>query len=126
MARVGAAAYVADLVVVITRIKKMLPPASFVDYGPLVVACGISDPGLIRAVSDICNWQCALAREGVVGDFLPISNMATIRLIERCRAVGIQAPFPFRLQLPANMAMGQLKNWLSDSPEGLPLSSLPD
>ncbi len=125
LARVGTAAYATDLVVVINKIKKMLPPASFVAHGPMIFACGISDPGLIRAVSDICNWQCVLAKEGVVGDFLPISNKATIRLIERRGTVGIQAPFPLRLQLPANMATGLQKSWLSDSPDGLPLATLP-
>ena len=124
LARVGTAAYAADLVVAVNRLKKLLPPASFVAHGPMAFACGLSDPGLIRSVSDICTWQCVMAKEGVVGDFLPISNKATVRLIERWGTVGVQTPFPLRFQLPINMATGQLKNWLSDSPDGLPLATL--
>ncbi len=125
LARVGVASYAQDLVEAINKLKRILPPASFVAHGPVAFARGISDPGIIRAVSDICTWQCALAKEGVVGDFLPISNKASIRLIERKGTVGIQTPYSYRVGLPANMATGPKRIWHSDGPEELPLATLP-
>ncbi len=56
LARVGVAQYAADSVEAINRIKRALAPASFVAHGPLLFACGINDPGIVRAVADICNW----------------------------------------------------------------------
>ena len=125
LANVGAAAYASDLVEAVNRIKRLLPPGSFVAHGLIAFACGINDPGIIRAVSDICTWQCVLSREGVVGDFLPITNKATIRLMERKGIVGNQTPLPLRISLPANMATGKTKTWNSAGVMELPLATLP-
>ena len=79
----------------------------------------------IRAVADICTWQSVLAKEKAVGDLFLLSNMATVRLIERRGTAGQQPTFPIRMKLPANMAGTMGKIWSSCGGPELPLDTLP-
>ncbi len=125
IARVGVAGYAWDLIEAIDILKKALPPASFVAHGPIAFARGVGDMATIRAVADVCTWQAKLAKDKVLGDFLPLVNMATVRLLERRGTAGTQPPFPLRLCLPANMAGTQKKVWSSSGTNDLPLATLP-
>ena len=125
LARVGVAAYAWDLLEAIKILKTNLPPASFVAHGPMVFNRGVGDMATIRAVSDICMWQAQLAKDGAIGDYLPMANMAAIRLLERRGTAGNQPLYPIRLSMPASMASNVAKIWHSAGSTELPLATIP-
>ena len=64
-----------------------------------------------------------MAKEGVIGDFLPITNKATLRLIERRGIVGVQPPLNLRFSLPHSMASMATKTWHSTGTGDLPMAT---
>jgi len=125
MAREGTAAYAANLVAAVNKLKRYLPAGSFVAHGPLAFACGNGDMATIRTAIEISHWQVALDREGAVGDLLPMANMATIRMLER-RAIDMtQTPPMQKLSLPANMAGTLTRVWSVGDGSPLPAATEP-
>ncbi len=78
----------------------------------------------IRAIADVCTWQAVMAKKNAVGDFLPMANMAPVRLLERRGTAGLQPTFHMQISLPANMA-GTLKKVWSSCGADLPLATVP-
>ncbi len=76
LAKVGVAQYGQDLVEAVNRIKRALPPTSFVGHGPMMFMNGLDNMGTIRAVSDICHWLAFLEEKRL----LVISSLLQTRL----------------------------------------------
>jgi len=121
LARVGTAAYCAELTDTLSRLVKALPANSFVTHGAIIPLNGSVDQTFIRSAYDVFVWLLALSGGGCHQEILEDTITANMAMFTLLGEGSLQHCCSYRMLLPNCLARPEIKGvWASESSEPVP------